>query len=345
MQPCIAFCISSLSIEVCTKNTGKEQKMRLWQQSMIFLARNQFIKNFMQNYGVMTELSKKFVGGQNVSTAVKMASTLKKDYGFHTSLFNLGEYVSDKNIISTTVKTLKSGAASLSNSGLDIHISVDPTQIGYQVDPAICIKNSFELADTIKNQAAESKLTNKNFLMLDMEDSTVTQATVDLYTDLKNKELPAAITLQAYLYRTKQDVAEIIKTKGAIRLVKGAFAEKQNIAFTDAKKIDSNFIKLADMMLSQKARQSDFYPIFGTHDNNMIDKIIKIAQSRNWKQGEYEFEMLYGVRRKYQEKLIQSGEKLRLYLPFGSDWWPYAIRRVGENPKNAKFVLNALCRK
>jgi proline dehydrogenase len=129
-----------------------------------------------------------------------------------------------------------------------------------------------------------------------------------------------------------------IQNGGAVRLVKGAFAEGKKIAFTNRDDIDHNYIRLADMMLSGEARETGFYPIFGTHDDRLIDRIIEIAHSRKWKKEEYEFEMLYGVRNEYEEELVRAGEQLRLYLPFGTDWWPYSVRRVGESPKNARFL-------
>ncbi len=315
--------------------------MKLWQQSMIFLARNEFVKNFMQSRVTMAELSTRFVGGKNVSEAVEKAATLKSQ-GYRSSLFYLGEYVEDEAIIFQTVAELKSIVRRLAKSQLDVHISVDPTQIGHQIDAKICSDNAFVLANEIRMVATGNGQPARNFLMLDMEDSSVTQATMDLYNKLKAESLPVAITMQAYLYRTERDLTNAIKNGGTVRLVKGAFAEGKDKAFTNSGEIDNHFLKLADMMLSKEAYKTGFYPIFGTHDDRMIDKIIKIAQNRKWKKDEYEFEMLYGVRREYQEELVGSGELLRLYLPFGTDWWPYAVRRVGESAKNAKFLIKSL---
>jgi proline dehydrogenase len=315
--------------------------VRLWQQSMIFLARNEYVKRFMQSRATMSALSRKFVGGKNVPDVVEEAKMLKYR-GITSSLFNLGEYIENVEIISQTVTELKSIVKHLAESQLDIHISVDPTQVGYQLDVGLCRNHAFDLANEIRSVTDNRNLHSRNLLMLDMEDSTVTQPTVDLYKSLRTESYPAAITLQAYLYRTESDLKEIIRSGGAARLVKGAFAEGKNIAFTNRKDIDENFIYLADMMLSEEARGTGFYPIFGTHDDGIIDKIINIANSRKWKKDEYEFEMLYGVRTSYQKQLVHAGGKLRLYLPFGTDWWPYAVRRVGESPKNAKFLFKSL---
>ena len=125
-------------------------------------------------------------------------------------------------------------------------------------------------------------------------------------------------------------------------MVKGAFTESKKIAFASRSLIDDNYLKLAEMMLSDKAREKGFYPIFGTHDDKIITRIIETADKRGWEKGSYEFELLYDVRIELQKELIKNGERLRLYLPFGVDWWPYAIRRIGESTKNAKFLFKTI---
>ena len=281
--------------------------MRLWQQGMIFLARNESVKNFMQNRKIMSELSTKFVGGKNVSNASEKANILK-NRGITSSLFYLGEYVENLSVIAQTVSELKSVANLLAENQLDVHISVDPTQIGYQIDAKICQNNALDLAREIRILTTEPGLQSlKNFLMLDMEDSSVTNSTIELYEKLRSESLPTAITLQSYLYRTEKDILKVIKNGGAVRLVKGAFAEGKDIAFTKRNDIDTNYMKLADLMLSTEAHKNGFYPIFGTHDDRIISRIIEIAHSRNWDKHEYEFEMLFGVRSTYQKKLAQNG--------------------------------------
>lgn len=315
--------------------------MRLWQKGMIFLARDKSVTTFMQNRASLSALATSFVGGRNAAEAVDKARTLKSQ-GYHASLFYLGEYVEDQAIIHRTVDALKAIAAGLSREGTDVHISVDPTQIGYQIDKKICRDNAFEIAGEIKRVIKSSIGPQRSFLMLDMEDSSVTEVTVQLYENLRKEALPAAITLQAYLYRTAKDMDKIIKAGGAVRLVKGAFAEAQDKAFTKRSDVYGNYVKLAKTMLSTEAHRSGFYPIFGTHDDRLIDALIELASGSGWKKGEYEFEMLYGVRTDLQKRIIQRGESLRLYLPFGTDWWPYAIRRVGESPKNFKILPRLL---
>lgn len=315
--------------------------MRIWQQSMIFLARNEPVKKYMQNHAGLTELATRFVGGSNTDEAAKKAQNLKSK-GIKSSLFYLGEYVEDLSLINRTVTELKTIAKKLADQNLDAHISADPTQIGYQINEIICHENAVQIAGAIKTVVKESNRRKKNFLMLDMEDSSVTESTIRLYEKLNVASLPAALTLQSYLYRTENDLKKIVQNGGVVRLVKGAFAEGKDIAFTNRSEIDGNFMKLAKRMLSDEAKRSGFYPVFGTHDENLIKKIIALAEKNEWEKQAYEIEMLFGVRNDLQKRLVGNGEQIRVYLPFGTDWWSYAVRRVGESPKSAKFLLRSL---
>lgn len=315
--------------------------MRVWQQIMIALARNQALKSFVQRRSTLSGLATRFVGGHSGLEAVSKSQTLSTQ-GIKTSLFFLGEYVSDCSVIDQTLAELKSVIHQLAHVGLDVYISVDPTQIGLQIAEDVCRHTAFFLAQEIKTVAHPLNESTQAFLMLDMEDSSVTDTTIRLYQSLIEASLPAALTLQAYLYRTESDLQAMVEQGGIVRLVKGAFAEHRTIAFTRRAEITANYLKLADIMLSDRAKQTGFYPIFATHDQGLIEQIVPLAQRQGWAPERYEFELLYGVKPELQTQLIQRGQRLRLYLPFGTDWWPYAIRRVGENPRNARFLVRSL---
>ncbi len=311
----------------------------MWQKFMILLAKSEKLKLFFQSRKQLNQLATKFVGGQDENEAIKTALNLM-DEQVYTSLFYLGEYEKDMVVINKTIRSLQQMSELLSQNNLDIHISVDPTQVGLQIDKSKCFHNLIAIGEKIKENLLEQVDTSKkSFLMLDMEDSSVYKETLKFYNKLKEKEIPTAITLQAYLYQTEEDLRNIIKGNNAVRLVKGAFAERKTIAFKSKKDIDKAYRKLATIMLSEEAKKSGFYPIFATHDNRMIDYINKQAHEMGWKKDEYEFEMLFGVRVDYQKELVNNGYKLRLYLPYGEDWWPYAIRRVGEKPQNIKYLF------
>ena len=314
--------------------------MKLWQRIMIYLARNQALKGFMQGHAAMSQLATRFVGGKDATQAIRTGQELKSR-GRSASFFYLGEYVEELSVIERTVAELKAIIGLLGESDLDVHVSVDPTQLGYQIDEKICHDNVVAIAAEI-GKAFRPERGSGSFMMLDMEDSGVTDATLRLYDELSATSLPVAVTLQAYLFRTEADLRKIVERRGAVRLVKGALAEGKEIAWTRRSSIDDSYRKLAGVMLSAPARQNGFYPIFATHDHVLIGEIVELAGKLGWQKGEYEFEMLYGVRPELQDQLVRGGQRLRLYLPFGIDWWPYAVRRVGENPRNAQFLLRSV---
>jgi len=315
--------------------------MKLWQRAMIALARNESLGGFMESRATMSALATRFVGGRDVTEAVERTLDLHA-HGLGASLYCLGEYVEDVSVIRQSVAELLAAVEKLAGLGLETHISVDPTQIGHQVSEQMCRDNARLIAQEIRCVKAGSVAASQDVLMLDMEDSSVASATIALHDLLRSESLPMAVTLQAYLLRSEADLKRIVAGGGTVRLVKGAFAENRSVAMTRRSDIDRNYLRLAGFMLSEEARGAGFRPVFGTHDARLIDEIVQIATREGWKRGEYEFEMLYGVGLDLQQRLVQNGQRLRLYVPFGRDWWPYAVRRVGESPRNATFLLRAL---
>jgi len=148
--------------------------------------------------------------------------------------------------------------------------------------------------------------------------------------------------LQAYLKRSADDLAPIIAAGGQVRLVKGAFADPRPHAHQGKAAIDASYLALARKMLSAEAKASGFRPVFGTHDEALTAEIRRIAKNGGWLPGQYEFELLYGVRTALQRQLRAAGEQVRIYLPYGRAWWPYAVRRIGESPRNAALLARAV---
>ncbi|MCP3923191.1 MAG: proline dehydrogenase [Desulfobacterales bacterium] len=309
--------------------------MKIWQKFMIFLARSKRLTNFIHNNRFFSMFARGFIGGDSEEKIIETSNILS-GRKIKTSFFYLGEYVEDKEMIEVTVNSLKRVVNSIGKT--DIHVSVDPTQVGLMHDYDYCLNNIKEIAFDIEKQ----KRGINDYLMIDMEDSSVTSDTVKIYNSLIKGGLPAGITLQAYLRRTSNDIEQILQRgDGKVRLVKGAFAEKKG-AYTNRKDIDKNYITISEKMLSKKHIENGFYPVFATHDHNMVEKIIRIAKRNRISKDKFEFEMLYGVRKKFQEEIVKRDFNLRLYTPYGKEWWPYTIRRVGENPKNLTFVLRSL---
>jgi proline dehydrogenase len=313
--------------------------MSLWQSAMIVLARSQSITRFMQGNRLMRGLAERFVGGDSSSAAVQRSLEFKAR-ATTTSLYYLGEYVESPLAIEENVAQIAAAIEQLGQTNLDVHVSIDPTQIGYAHSDGLGGENALRLGKLI---AAQPPAGRRRLAMLDMEDFTVVRKTLDLRKRLAQAEYPVAITIQAYLFRSGQDVRDLVEDGvDAIRLVKGAFAESHDHAWTKRSEIDREFLQLASYLLSSEARSRGVYPIFATHDERMIGTIQTIAAQNSVAKDDYEFEMLIGVRTPLQRRLVADGYHLRLYLPFGTEWWPYTVRRIGENPANVRFVLNAL---
>jgi proline dehydrogenase len=313
---------------------------RAWQQGMIALARSATVKTAIQETRAASALATRYVAGATAQDAVGRAAALRAERSIHGSLFYLGEYVDRAELVAENVAAKLTAAASLGCAGLDVHVSVDPTQIGQSLDPAAARRTAFAIAEAIAQAAGDRP--GVHALMLDMEDQSVINATIALHDAIRSARLPAALTLQAYLRRTEADLRAQIRRPARVRLVKGAFAAGSKVAFTRQAEIKANSRRLVDLMFSRKTRDAGFYPIIATHDDRLHAYAMECAAANNWRAGDYEFEMLLGVRRDVAENLARRGERVRLYLPFGRDWWPYAARRIGENPRNAWLLLRSL---
>lgn len=310
--------------------------MGLWQKAMISLAFNESLTNLVQSSSIMNRFAGQFVGGKEAEDGLECAKEIKQ-WGANASLFYLGEYVEDEAKINVTMEQLQKLPPMLASAGLDNHISFDPTQAGAMSSWDWCRDNAFTLAQAIKASGGPGR----NALMVDMEDSSRTQQTLDLYWSLRENDLPAAITVQAYLYRSLDDLAKLVRGGAMVRWVKGALAEPASVAYTSPKDRDNEYRKGIVSLFSHESREAGVYPVLGTHDHRMIDFARYVANENGWKNTEWEVEMLLGVRTNYQRELIEQGVSLRCYLPFGKDWFPYSIRRIGETPQNLKFVLRS----
>lgn len=313
--------------------------MKRWQGWMIALARSRRVTAWMHGNRATAALARRFVGGDGVADSIAVAKRLDSA-GFKTSLYYLGEYVTDPNVIDETVRQKKQVIEGLRGARLQVHLSIDPTQIGYGYDDATGAAMAAAIGDTLVGAGGGNS--DPPMLVLDMEDASFVDRTLALRDQLAARGIPVAQTLQAYLKRTAVDLAPIIAGGGSVRLVKGAFADPGAHAFQSRAEIDGNYLALAMMMLSDAARAAGFRPVFGTHDDRLIQQIRDIARRSGWLPGQYEFEMLYGVREGLQRQLLAERERVRLYLPFGRAWWPYAVRRIGESPRNAMLLLRAL---
>ena len=313
---------------------------RLWQSTMIALARSAATKRWVQGTRGASTLATRYVAGETAEAGVGRAVTLTVNPGARSSLFYLGEYVDRAELVEENVAAKVEVADLLGRAGLDAHVSVDPTQIGHLIDPALARRNARRIAEAVA--AASVGRPGVHVMMLDMEDQGVTDATIDLHDGFAAAGLPVALTLQAYLRRTEADLKAQVRRGSKVRLVKGAFGAARDVAFATQAEIKANSRRLVDLMFARGAREAGFYPIVATHDGRLQAYAIERAEANGWRPGDYEFEMLLGVRGDVAAGLARRGERVRLYVPFGRDWWPHAVRRIGENPRNAVLLARSL---
>jgi proline dehydrogenase len=313
---------------------------RAWQSSMIALARSSGLKALIQGSHATSNLALRFVAGGSPDAAVAQASRLLAQYQIRGSLFYLGEYVETPQLVEENVAAKLKVAGLLGQAGLDVHVSVDPTQIGLSLDADAARRNAFLIAENVARHS--SGRPGVHTLMFDMEDHSVVDTTIALHDAARAAGLPVALTLQVNLRRTEADLRAQVRRGARVRLVKGAFPARSAAAFARRTEIKANSRRLIDLMFSREARATGFYPIIATHDDKLQAYTLARATAEGWRAGDYEFEMLLGVRQGLAENLARHGERVRLYLPFGRDWWPYAMRRIGENPQNAWLLLRSL---
>lgn len=311
--------------------------MSLFQKTAIALARSPGIGRSMRALAARTSLARRFVGGADIAGAVRTALRLREAHGIRASLFYLGEYVAEPAAIEHNTRQALQACAALGQAGLDVHVSIDLTAIGYMRSDALGRENALRIADAARQAAGGGR----DWVVLDMEDSGIRDRTCALHRALLEAGLPAGLTLQARRRRTPEDLAWAIGQRTSLRLVKGAFPERA-LDHQGRARIDQAYLDAASIMLSPAARQAGFLPVFGTHDDRLAGAVMALARERGWTPDDFEFEMLYGVRPDWQLALRRLGYNVRVYLPFGADWWPYAIRRVGENPRNAWLLARSL---
>lgn len=310
----------------------------LWQRGMIRLARSATVTRTVQGHRWATGLAGRFVAGADLDDALRAAGQLAAD-GVAVTLFRLGEYVEDAAEVDRTVRELLRAVPALAGADLDVHVSVDPTQAGLMDSVARCERNLRAVAAAV---AGAGPRPGRDVLMIDMEDSATTGDTLGLYERLRADGLPVAVTVQAYLHRTAADLHHLAGSGAWVRWVKGALAEPAGTAAVHRAEIDARYRAGLATLFSPRAREAGCRPSIATHDLRMIVAATRLARDHGWHPDRFELEMLHGVRPDLQRALARRGYRVRVYLPFGAAWFPYAVRRVGESPRNLRFAVGAV---
>ncbi len=271
-------------------------------------------------------LARRFVAGETLDDAAEVARSLNGE-GFMVSLDHLGEEVEDREAVIRATDEYLDCLDRIAADELAANISIKLTQLGLAIDE--------DLALACVNRLAERAAETGTTVTIDMEDSRYTDATVRLYEKAQIAHGNLGIALQAYLYRTPEDLERLMPLGGHIRLCKGAYVEPAEIAFTSKAEVDAAFASLLEILMDSP----DTKPAIATHDPKLVALARELASNRK---GPLEFQMLYGVRPDLQRMLVAEGYEVRIYVPFGSQWYPYLTRRLAERPANAWFFAKAL---
>jgi proline dehydrogenase len=259
--------------------------------------------------------------------ALRVAAAVNAQ-GMAVSLDSLGESITSEFEAHRSAEIYHQLLDAISSQKLNANISIKLTQMGLELSP--------DLAERIAGDLAQHAGMNGNFVRVDMEDSHLTQVTLDIVRRLHARaglRDSIGIVIQAYLYRSQADIEQLLADGIRVRLCKGAYNEPQTVAFLNKTAVDKNFVLLSDMLLD-----SHVYHALATHDEKMIEAAKSFAANHGIDRSRFEFQMLYGIRRDLQRRLVQEGYRVRVYVPFGTQWYPYFMRRLAERPANVLFM-------
>ena len=307
--------------------------MPLLRSAFIGLSTNQPLRRFSESSSIGRKLSSRFVAGLEVEDALRAAEMLN-NYGMSATLDSLGESVSTEAEAQKSAEIYHRLLDEIAARKLSANISVKLTQMGLELSP--------DLAYKIASGLTEHARATNSFVRIDMEGSNLTQVTLDLVHHLHAREEyrgHIGIVIQAYLYRSEADIQQLVEHGIRVRLCKGAYQEPPSVAFPKKHDVDTNFVRLAGILLS-----SPTYHGLATHDEAMIEAAKNFASNKGIAPDMFEFQMLYGVRRDLQRRLIREGYNVRVYIPFGREWYPYFMRRLAERPANIFFLAKNLIR-
>lgn len=297
--------------------------------TLLYLAQNDSLRHFVITNKATRGVSRRFVAGEALDEAIQATRVLNKS-GMHVSLDHLGENVSDAKEAQAAAQDFIASLEKIKQTGVDANVSVKLTALGLDISQELCEQNVRSILEVASRYAI--------FVRIDMEGSAYTEQTVDITLRMHKEFEHVGTVIQSCLYRSKKDVEQLIAQGVRVRLVKGAYKEPKTIAMQSKSDVDHSYVQLM-MMLLLKGN----YPAIATHDEAIIDATCKYARDHGIGKDAFEFQMLYGIRRDLQEKLVKQGYNMRVYVPYGSQWYPYLMRRMAERPSNLMFVMsNAL---
>lgn len=297
---------------------------------LLYLSERETPKKLLMSHAVGRRLAARFIAGEELEDALRTVRQLNAE-GFAVTLDYLGESVHEAARAEEACQAYLNILDRLASEAIESHVSVKLTQLGLAIDEALTCQH----LTLISERAARYR----NFVRVDMEGSAFTEATLRVFRAVKAPRDVLGIAIQSYLYRSAKDVTELLKCGARIRLVKGAYKEPPDLAFPRKADVDGSFQKLTEKLLS-----SGIYHAIATHDERLIAATQEFARVHGLGPDRFEFQLLYGIRRQLQRDLLRQGWRVRVYVPYGRQWYAYFMRRLAERPANLLFLLRNLFR-
>jgi proline dehydrogenase len=297
---------------------------------LLFLSQLKSLRGWVERSALAKRLSSRFVAGEMLDDALQAGRRINRE-GISLTLDHLGENVTSLVEASASRDVYLNAIARIAEEKIDGNVSIKLTQFGIDISEPACRSNVEDLVRAANELGS--------FVRVDMESSQYTERTLQLVCDLHARWRAVGAVIQAYLRRSEKDVEEMCRRGIHVRLCKGAYLEPPEVAFQDKADVDHNFVHLMKMLLA-----AGTYPAIATHDEKMIEATKSFARARNISRNSFEFQMLYGIRRDLQRRLVAQGYRLRIYVPFGKAWYPYFMRRLAERPANLAFLARNLFR-
>jgi proline dehydrogenase len=297
--------------------------------TLLYLANRRPVYRLIMRHDLLRGLTQRYVAGEELADGIIVAETLNTQ-GLLVSLDHLGESVSNGPEARRAVSAYLEALEAIGREQVEGNISLKLTQLGLDVSYEMCIAHLRRILERAQEL--------NTFVRIDMESSAYTQRTLDVHRELWSAGFRnVGIVLQAYLYRTAADVERAIEMGAQVRLCKGAYLEPSRLAFPEKADVDANYARLLERLLV-----AGNHPAIATHDERLVGLARQIAEREKIPLDRFDFEMLFGVRRDLQLGLVQDGYRVRVYLPYGKEWYPYLVRRLAERPANLGFFVRSL---
>ena len=298
----------------------------------IALSHSDAMRRFVTHFGPARRTARRFIAGETLDEAIAVVRDLNAR-GILAALDHLGENVASREDAERAAGEYQELLQRIAAEGVQSTISVKLTHVGLDFGEDFCCDLMRSVVETARSV--------DNVVEIDIEGSEYTQSTLDVFHCLQDENDNLRLALQAYLFRTEEDLQGLIEHGSSVRLCKGAYDESPSIAWKEKGEVDASFARLMDLMLSEQAIQKGFYPALATHDHALILRAEREVVRRQIDKVRFEFQMLHGVRRDWQQRLAADGYRLRIYVPYGTQWYPYFMRRLAERPANLLFMTRA----